>query len=143
MSTASPMACAKASATSLPSTAAAGNCGCNCAFVKSGFCETDKGCPFYLETWWQLGDKPNSTPKLVKDCFPKKFGMQQNQLELRLLTLQASFDQVRTKLILLESAIQKLIMQGEDITLEKLNQEVDSQRNSLKLPAAEMPKQIE
>ena len=31
-------------------------CGKECPFVKQGFCNSDKECPHYVESWWQKGD---------------------------------------------------------------------------------------
>lgn len=93
------------------------NCGCECSFVKSGFCKTDKECPFYVETWWQNKDSPS--PKLVKDCFPKKFALEQNHLLHRQLALQGCIEDVRNRLDRVESLLLELFNQTKDFMKEK------------------------
>ena len=83
------------------------NCGQECAFVKNGFCQSDKECPNYIETWWKSIEDEH--PKLVKDCFPKKFSLEQNALLHRFLSMQSALEQVRNRMDRLEKSICQLI----------------------------------
>lgn len=102
------------------------NCGNECAFVKSGFCQTDKGCPFYLESWWHLEGAQD--PKLIKDCFPKKFGVEQNHLLHRFLGLQKAVEQLRNNISRLENIISILIDRDEDLHPNNLKMSKDPLR---------------
>jgi hypothetical protein len=93
------------------------NCGDNCSFVKSGFCQTDRECPFYVESWWQLENKPN--PKLIKDCFPKKFALEQNGLLHRFLCMQEVLEDVRNRMNRLELLLDQLINESRQMIIEK------------------------
>ena len=106
------------------------NCGCDCAFVKSGFCNTDRECPFYLESWWQKADEPN--PKLVKDCFPKKLAVEQNQLLHRMLCAQGVVEDVRNRMDRLEQMLAQLISQSKEFILEKSSEKLESGQNKYK-----------
>ena len=93
------------------------NCKENCSFVKSGFCETDRGCPFYLESWWLKDGDPE--PKLIKDCFPKKFGVEQNRLLHRFLATQSVVEDVRNRMDRLENLLATLIDQSKEFLVER------------------------
>ncbi len=58
------------------------SCGCNCPFVKQGFCEKVNECPNYIESWWIEGD--GKEPTIIKDCSPKRMLLQQQLLQSRL-----------------------------------------------------------
>lgn len=96
------------------------NCGSECSFVKSGFCESDKKCPFYVETWWQCADNPQ--PKLVKDCFPKKFSQEQNHLLHRQLCLQGCIEDVRNRMDRIEAMLLNLTSQTKEFMIDKCNE---------------------
>lgn len=83
------------------------NCAENCAFVKNGFCNSDKECPHYIESWWTLDGQ--NTPKLVKDCFPKKFSLEQNAVVHRMFCLQSSIEQLRNRIHNLENLLNQLV----------------------------------
>ena len=102
------------------------NCGENCCFVTSGFCKTDKECPFYVETWWR--NQNEDKPKLVCDCFPQKFVFEQNNLLHRLFGVQAANEQLRNRVANLEYLIKQLLIQNQEV-LSKLNQD-DHQNDS-------------
>ena len=106
------------------------NCGCECSFVKSGFCKTDKECPFYVETWWSKTGEPN--PKLVKDCFPKKFALEQNGLLHRQLCLQGCIEDVRNRMDRIEVMLAQLISQSKEFILEKNAERLQSDQNQFK-----------
>jgi hypothetical protein len=69
----------------------------NCPYVKMGLCTDIKDCPNYVESWWT--EQGGCTPKLVKDCSPKRLMIQQQYLQLRLEMLQASSDSCRNEYI--------------------------------------------
>lgn len=93
------------------------NCGDECSFVKSGFCKIDKECPFFVESWWQLDGQPQ--PKLIKDCFPKKFIAEQNNLLHRFLVTQSVLEELRNRIDILEKLLKQLINQGQDFLTEQ------------------------
>ena len=63
-------------------------CGCNCPFVKTGFCSTEKECPNYIETWWM--PEEGAQPVMLKDCSPKRLILQQQLMQARFdITTQA------------------------------------------------------
>lgn len=92
------------------------NCGTECCYVKQGFCKTDKECPFYVQSWWQLKDE--MTPKMVEDCFPKKFSQEQNFLLHRFLELQALQENTRNRLDKIESLLTLLVSQSREFLLD-------------------------
>jgi len=89
------------------------NCGENCSFVKSGFCKTDRECPFYVESLWTHHDR--TQPKLVKDCFPKKFMFEQNNLLHQTICMQSAIEQLNFKVSNLEKVIKELILQNNSL----------------------------
>lgn len=96
------------------------NCGQNCAFVKSGFCKNDCECPFFVETWWELEGNPH--PKKVKDCFPKKLTMEQNNLLHRHLCLQSVVEDVRNRMDRIEGMLLRLVSSSNELIAE-INQD--------------------
>jgi hypothetical protein len=92
------------------------NCGEKCPFVQTGFCKTDRECPNYIESWWTNEKEPQ--PKLIKDCFPKKFSLEQNQLTHRVYGLQASIVELRNRIYSLEHLIKQLIQQNNSLTAQ-------------------------
>ena len=82
------------------------NCGKECAFVKSGFCSTDRECPHFVQTLWQ--EEGNPTPKIVSDCYPKKFAIEQNQMLHRFLCMQSVLEELRFNVSKLEISIKQL-----------------------------------
>ncbi len=105
------------------------NCGDECAFVKSGFCKCDRECPFYVETWWQLEGKPD--PKLVKDCFPKKFALEQNHLLHRQLCLQSVVEDVRNRMDRIETMLVNLTSQSKEFLIEKSQESLESRQSKI------------
>jgi hypothetical protein len=104
------------------------NCGENCAYVKAGFCKKDCECPYYVETWWQCQDEP--APKLVKDCFPKKFAFEQNNMLHRFMGVQSALENVRNRMSSLETQLNELICQSKDLLIEKYQEkEILEQRS--------------
>lgn len=98
-------------------------CGCECSFVKSGFCKTDKECPFYIESWWQKADDP--TPRLFKDCFPKKLAVEQNNLLHRMICSQGVVEEVRNRMDRIEQMLDLLIAQSKEFIIEKRTEKLD------------------
>ena len=82
------------------------SCGIECAYVKTGFCKTEKECPFFVQTLWQKDGE--QTPKIVSDCFPKKFALEQNQLLHRFLCMQSVQEELRHKITNLELYVKQL-----------------------------------
>jgi hypothetical protein len=112
------------------------NCGEDCAFVKSGFCKCDKECPFYIETWWQIAENPQ--PKLVKDCFPKKLTIEQNNLLHRHICLQGVVEDVRNRMDRIEQMLINLTSQSKEFIMEKRQESLaSSQRNIRELDLKE------
>lgn len=102
------------------------NCGCECSFVKSGFCKTDRECPFYVETLWQKEGDP--VPKIVKDCSPKKMMVEQNALLHRMLCTQSVVEDVRNRMDKLEQMLAQLISQSKEFILEKKFEKIESRQ---------------
>lgn len=96
------------------------NCREKCTFVKSGFCESDKDCPFYVETLWQKHGDP--TPKIVKDCSPKKMMIEQNALLHRFLCSQSVLEDVRNRMDKLQIMLELLISNSTNFIKEKTNE---------------------
>lgn len=96
------------------------NCGCDCAFVKSGFCNTDRECPFYCESIWQL--KGGTEIKTVKDCYPKRQTMEQNNLTHRFMALQSLQEDLRNRMDRLELLLNTLIQQSQTFLIEKMKE---------------------
>lgn len=117
------------------------NCGNECSFVKSGFCKTDRECPFYVETWWQLEGNPN--PKLIKDCFPKKFALEQNNLLHRFLCMQSVVEDVRNRMAKLESMLEQLMQQSHEFLLEKRLESLNSKEKNISITPINQAQQIE
>lgn len=82
-------------------------CGCECPFVKNGFCKTDKECPHYVESWWKEGKTGDQ--KLVRDCSPKRLLIQSNAQFNRMDGLQAAFDSQRNQFADIGMHFQKLM----------------------------------
>jgi len=114
------------------------NCGSNCSFVKSGFCNSDKECPFYIESWWQ--EAGSATPKMIKDCYPKRASIEQNNLLHRNIALQGVVEEVRNRISRLEMMLELLISQSKEFLLDKNAQQVDS--GFKQLPKTESPQQL-
>ena len=94
-------------------------CGDECPFVKSKFCSNCKECPNYLESWWtQQGE---TTPKLVKDCAPKRMLLQQQYMQLRLEQLQAAIDTQRAESQVLSNNLKAMVEVSRSILLEHVN----------------------
>lgn len=108
------------------------SCGKNCPFVKQGFCNDEKECPNYVETWWQEGKE--GEPTLLKDCSPKRMLLQQQLLQCRLEQVQESLCQARNEynnlakyLSLLIEASRTIINQNEENKLLKNSGEKNDQ----------------
>ncbi|MEM3714863.1 MAG: hypothetical protein QXF82_07950 [Nitrososphaeria archaeon] len=96
------------------------NCGENCPFVKSGFIKSDKECPHFIQTIWQ--QEGNPTPKIVSDCYPKKFAAEQNMLLHRFLAMQSVTEELRNKIHDMEKSISQLC----DILSQKITEKKES-----------------
>ena len=89
------------------------SCGQNCPFFKQGFCASEKECPNYIETWWVEGD--NSTPKLIKDCSPKRMLLQQQVLQTRLEQVSACLCESRNEYNRLATYLQSIVEASKQI----------------------------
>lgn len=110
------------------------NCGDKCAYVKSGFCKTDSECPYYVETWWTNEKEPH--PKLVKDCFPKKFALEQNLVVHRVIVLQSVIEELRNKIHGLEHLIAQLINQNNSLFIQAVEESkpmIENQKISIEV----------
>lgn len=106
------------------------NCGDNCCFVKSGFCKTDKECPFYVESWWIETGK--EVPKQVKDCHTKRSSLQQAELHSRMIAMQQSQEQLRNRLSNIENLLAQLIAQSKEFLLEEKEKSLKLDNNEYK-----------
>lgn len=96
------------------------NCGVECCFVKSGFCNSDRECPFFCESIWQTND--GKEIKTVKDCYPKRQTMEQNNLTHRFMILQSLQEDLRNRMDRLELLLNTLIQQSETYLIEKMKE---------------------
>lgn len=114
-------------------------CGDNCSFVKSGFCSTDRECPFYCESIWQSNQ--GKEVKVVKDCYPKRATMESNNIHNRMLVLQECQEDLRNRLDRLEILLNTLIQQSQTYLIDKIN-EIES-KSSLTFPEKRENKEIQ
>lgn len=112
-------------------------CGEECCFVKQGFCKTDRECPFFCESTWQTekGERIGS----IKDCYPKRAMMENNNFHYRITVLQSLQEDVRNRLERIELALSHLINQSSEF----LRDQKIFNRNSKEISEKEMQKQIE
>lgn len=72
-----------------------------------------KGCPNYIETWWQSAEGGN--PILVKDCCPRRMILMSQEIVNGSLRLQQANEKMRNKagrvLDILDEAMQKASLQ--------------------------------
>lgn len=102
------------------------SCGQNCPFVKNGSCKSETECPNYVESWWMEGQE--TTPKLLKDCSPKRLLLQQQYLQLKVEQFQSVLDQTRADYSLLTSQLKSVI----EITSNLLESHVQLKLNEVK-----------
>lgn len=102
------------------------SCGNECAFVKCGVCENEKGCPNYVESWWIEGQTGNQ--RLLKDCSPKRMLLQQQFLQSKVENLQSALEESRNEYNRLSTYLKqvlvscKRIVDQENYLLEKKNE---------------------
>jgi hypothetical protein len=96
------------------------SCGCNCPFIKSGFCKNEKECPNYVESWWVEGE--SQKPILLKDCSPKRMLLQQQLLQSRLESMQQSLDKARNEYVQLCEYLKNLLEISKAVILQKDSQ---------------------
>lgn len=104
------------------------NCGTECAFVKSGFCQKDNECPFYTESIWESkGER-----KVVKDCSPKRTMFEQQRMINHFTGVQSSVQVLRDKIDTLEKALLFLISRSKELMdeLEKENLKIEQKENN-------------
>lgn len=101
------------------------SCGANCPFVKSGFCNSEKECPHYLETWWV--ETQSQQPKLLKDCAPKRMLLQQQLLQHRLECMQQALEESRNEYVRLGGYLKSLVEASKGIVEQN---KVDHEKSS-------------
>jgi hypothetical protein len=106
------------------------SCGKNCPFVKQGFCNDEKECPHYIESWWIEGKTEEH--KLLKDCAPKRMLLQQQLLQTRVEGMQAALEQSRNQYEALSSNLQVLIAACK-VIIDKQELNLEIQRQDEKL----------
>ena len=105
------------------------NCCENCAFVKAGLCKTDTGCPNYVESWWL--EKDGVTPKMVKDCAPKRMIFMQQVEVHRMQAVQAALEQTRNECMLLQQELKTCLQQSIAYMEEKRIGELENKKQIL------------
>lgn len=93
------------------------SCGDKCPFVKAGLCESDKGCPNYIESWWI--EQGKETPKLVSDCSPKRMLINDQQMFNRMEGMQATIDKLEHRLTQVQNILELLILQSKEFIVEQ------------------------
>lgn len=71
------------------------SCEGKCPFLKTGFCNSVEECPNHIESWWQEGQ--TGTPKLVRDCVPKRLMIQLAAMQARFEGVQLASEQARNE----------------------------------------------
>lgn len=92
-------------------------CGEDCCFVKQGFCKTDRECPFYCESIWQI--RGGTEIKTVKDCYPKRATSETNNLHYKMGCLQEIQEDLRNRLDRIEGSLMNLINQSAEYLREQ------------------------
>lgn len=105
------------------------NCGEECCWVKSGFCKTDKECPFHVATWWQLEGEAH--PRMITDCFPKRFALEQNGILHRLICVESVMEEVRNRMDRLETSLNYLITQSHEFLKERKSEQIEQNKTNL------------
>lgn len=88
-------------------------CGNKCAFIKAGLCDSDEGCPNYMETVWKTNN--GSDIKIVKDCSPKRMMLESQRMVNRCIGLQSSVEQMRNRLDSVESLLNGLTSYSREV----------------------------
>lgn len=88
-------------------------CGKECPFVKQGFCESDKECPNYIETWWQKAQE--SQPVKLCDCSPKRMVLQQQVMQAKFECVQQALEQSRNQYAELSNYLKNLIEMSKQV----------------------------
>jgi hypothetical protein len=96
------------------------SCGCDCPFVKQGFCSSEKECPNYVESWWIEGQTQEQV--LIKDCSPKRMLYQQQIMQSRLETLQNRIESQQLEYIKLSGYLSELITMSKQVIMNESKQ---------------------
>lgn len=101
-------------------------CGESCPFVKIGFCDKCSECPNFLESWWT--EQGSASPKIVKDCAPKRLLLQQQYLQLRLEQMTADLCESRAEYNKVATHLMEIIdmSKRESKKIESQNQNLPS-----------------
>ena len=105
------------------------SCGCNCPFVKQGFCAEEKECPNYCESWWLEGE--GKEPVLIKDCSPKRMLLQQQLMQHRLECVQQALCDSRNKYEELSSYLRTLIEMSRSVIFNQIEDKNDKNNHLL------------
>jgi len=96
------------------------NCGAECPFVKTGFCNSDRECPNYSESCWIEGK--TGEQKMIKDCIPKRLMIQNNHQQMRLEGLQQAVEQQRNAFMQLGENFVAVMGQVQELVNKQENQ---------------------
>lgn len=106
------------------------NCGDNCSFFKSGFCNSDRECPFYCESIWQK--KGGDEIQTVRDCYPKRATFETNNLHYKMCGLQENQEELRNRLEKIETMLNLLVQQSHAFLVESKTIR-DSQNSNMQI----------
>ena len=110
------------------------SCGANCPFVKQGFCQSEKECPNYVETWWV--EPQTEQPRKLQDCSPKRMLLQQQVMQSRLEHVQQALEQSRNKYDELCGYLKTLIEVSKAVVFNGKPQTIEeSDEKAIYLPA--------
>lgn len=115
------------------------NCGEDCCFVKQGFCKTDRECPFYAESIWNL--KGGTETRTIKDCHPKRSISETNNLHYQMLCMQQVQNDLRNRMERIELTINALLEQSQALLIEQ--REEREMKKRLELSLGNKPKELE
>lgn len=87
------------------------SCGEDCCFVKSGFCDSEKGCPNYTESFWE--ETSTGKMKTVRDCAPKRTMLEQQRLVNSYTMMTGSMNELRDKIDNLEKILLQIINESK------------------------------
>src|SRR5258708_34657997 len=93
------------------------SCGKECPFVKQGFCNDERECPNFIETWWQEGQE--AQPIKISDCSPKRMVLQQQVMQAKFENVQQALEQSRNQYAELSNYLKNLIEISKQVIEQK------------------------
>jgi hypothetical protein len=102
------------------------SCGENCPYVKQGFCNNEKECPNFIETYWIENDTGNK--KKINDCSPKRVLLNQMAMQSRFELVQQALEQSRNEYSELSSYLKTLIQMSKTVLSNNLKKEVSDEK---------------